>query len=99
MTIGIGLLCQGGKCILMGADKRGTYEYAATSNDECGKLFDLPFGFCGAIAGTVSYAEAVISELHHRMGSLAENARSVEFIKRELVSALQHSFLPLPSAS
>jgi hypothetical protein len=99
MTIGIGLLCQSGKCILMGADKRGTYEFQKTANDECGKLFDLPFGFYGAIAGTIGYCEPVISELGHRMELLNENERSVEYIKRELRSALLHTHIDLVQAA
>jgi len=79
----------------MGADKRGTYDPIATANDECGKLFKLPFGFCGAIAGTIGYCEPVISELGHRMDGLKENERSVEYIEREMKAALHHIHLGL----
>jgi len=71
MTVCIGLLCGSGKYILLGSDTRGSYGNV-TSNDEMGKLFDLPANYFGAIAGTVSYCEDIIAELHHRMKQLPD---------------------------
>jgi 20S proteasome alpha/beta subunit len=66
MTIGIGLLCDGGKHILLAADMRATYG-EVSQHDQTGKLFDLPANFCGAIAGTISTCGDVISDLYSRM--------------------------------
>jgi 20S proteasome alpha/beta subunit len=66
MTVCIGLVCNSGKRILLAADTRASYG-AATSNDQAAKLFDLPAHSCGAVAGTLSQCEDVISELYHRM--------------------------------
>lgn len=71
MTICIGLVCDHGKHIPLGADTRASYG-SATTHDQTAKLFDLPANFSGAIAGTISQCEDVISELHHRMTQLPQ---------------------------
>lgn len=92
VTIGIGLLCEGGKSILLGADKRGSYG-SMTVNDECGKLFELPHGFQGAISGDISTCEQVISELFERIDKLSQ--WSVEFVKKAALEAAQHTHIAM----
>jgi 20S proteasome alpha/beta subunit len=71
MTVCIGLVCDHGKHILLGADMRASYG-SATTNDQTAKVFDLPANLCAAISGTISQCEDVISELHHRMTQLPQ---------------------------
>src|ERR1700688_3102265 len=71
MTICIGLVCNHAKNILIAADTRASYG-TVTSNDQAAKLFDLPGMHFGAVAGTLSQCEDVISELYHRMAALNE---------------------------
>jgi hypothetical protein len=94
MTICIGLVCDGGKRILLSADTRASYE-ALTQNDECGKLFDLPFNFCAAIAGTISWCSEVISELHHQMGKISESDLGPEKINLAIQESYTRAFMLL----
>jgi 20S proteasome alpha/beta subunit len=71
MTVCIGLVCEGGKYILLAADTRATYG-SASSNDQMSKMFDLPAKYYGAIAGTGSQCEDVVSELYHEMAQITD---------------------------
>jgi hypothetical protein len=63
MTIGIGVLCEGMKCIVLASDTRASYA-VGRPNDLCAKQFDIPpLPFVGNIAGEVSCASAVISQM------------------------------------
>jgi hypothetical protein len=63
MTIGIGVLCEGGKCIVLASDTRASYK-SGRPHDVCAKQFDLPpFPFVGLIAGEVSCAASVVSQM------------------------------------
>lgn len=86
MTIGIGLLCNGGKNILLAADMRAGYG-DISQNDQTGKLFDLPFNFCGAIAGTIGWCGEVISELHWQMGKIPEAELGAEKIREAILES------------
>ena len=94
MTIGIGLVCDGGKSILLTADMRGSYGNV-TSNDQTGKLFDLPFNFCGAVAGKLSQCIDVMSELHHRMSQLTIDKVRPEPIRNVIRDSFHEVFIPL----
>jgi hypothetical protein len=97
MTVGIGLLCEGGKYILLGSDTRASYG-TASRNDEAGKLFDLPHGFYVAISGEISYCEMVVSELYERMSKLGQEQQSVEFVRNEIVRSQLHIWRPICDA-
>jgi hypothetical protein len=65
---------------LLAADTRGSYGNV-TSNDEMGKLFDLPANYFGAIAGVGNYCEDVIAELFHRMKQIPDTEISPEQVR------------------
>lgn len=80
MTVGIGCICgQKSKpgAIALGLDTRMTY-IAGTAvvgkHDQTSKLFSLPFGFLGIVAGTFYQCERFISYFYDRM---AETAKAV----------------------
>ena len=81
MTIGIGLLCAGGKCILLAADTRASYG-TVSSNDQTAKSFDLPSKYFGLVAGSLSQCEDVIAELYHRMKQLLDHHLAPEQVRR-----------------
>jgi 20S proteasome alpha/beta subunit len=83
MTIGIGLLCCGGKKILLCADTRASFG-EETRNDYTGKLFNLPFNFFGAIAGSIGSCEEIISELHHRMDKIPDSELGGDIIHKTI---------------
>jgi hypothetical protein len=87
MTVCLGLVCSSGKHILLAADTRGSYG-SVTSNDQTAKLFHLPVKYCGAVAGTLSQCEDVISELYHRMAQISE----VEIAPDQVRKCLQDSY-------
>ncbi|MBZ5647652.1 MAG: hypothetical protein LAN37_10560 [Acidobacteriia bacterium] len=74
MTIGLGVLCESGKCIVMAADTRGTFpdELRIAAHEQIGKQFDLPRRFGCNIAGDSGLCWGVNSELHQQMESLPE---------------------------
>jgi len=94
MTVGIGLLCNHAKNILLCADMRASYG-SASSNDQTGKLFDLPRFFCGATAGTTSQCEDVISELYHRMGQLSGDDVAPEQVRQSIVDSYHRIYIEL----
>jgi hypothetical protein len=62
LTIGIGLACESGNCVILAADMRGSYESKRIrNNEEVGKQFQLPFGFFACIAGRVVQCESFIA--------------------------------------
>jgi hypothetical protein len=81
MTISIGLVCAGGKYILLAADTRGSYG-TVSSNDQMAKIYDLPKKYCAAIAGEGSYCEDVISELYHRMDQIPDSEAAPEQVRK-----------------
>jgi hypothetical protein len=86
VTVGIGLVCGGGKYILLAADTRASYG-TITSNDQSAKSFDLPAKYFGLIAGTLSQCEDVIAELYHRMAQLNEPQIAPEQVRRSIVDS------------
>jgi hypothetical protein len=64
MTIGIGLLCEGGQTAVLASDMRTTYGATlARHSDRGGKQYDFPpYLLAGATAGKVSVNHAIISE-------------------------------------
>lgn len=71
MTIGIGVLCESGTCIILASDGRGTYEQAhLLPNDEMGKQFDLPFNLFGIMAGFFSHCNSYLPTLYEEMEKL-----------------------------
>ena len=64
MTIGIGLLCEGGGTAVLASDMRTTYGAAQVRHsDRGGKQYDFPpYLLAGATAGKISISHAVISE-------------------------------------
>lgn len=75
MTIGIGVLCEDGNCMILASDLRVTYS-PLSRHDYAGKQWDLlpPFTGAAAIAGTVSVCHDFISELTARFDRLASEA-------------------------
>lgn len=62
MTIGIGLACENGNCVILAADTRGSYESKRIrNNEEVGKQFQLPAGFFACIAGKLVHCESFIA--------------------------------------
>jgi hypothetical protein len=94
MTVGIGLLCDGGKHIWLAADMRGSYG-EVSRNDYTGKLFELPFSFCGAIAGTIGPCSDVISELHHRMEQIPPTEMGAERLATAIHESYRQIYTPL----
>jgi hypothetical protein len=94
MTIGIGLLCEDGKQILLSADTRGSYG-GVTSNDQTAKLFELPGGFCGSIAGIVSQCQDVINELYDRINAIPKKKRRPEAIRECIREVYYRIFMEL----
>jgi hypothetical protein len=94
MTVGIGLLCDGGRHIHLTADMRASCG-GVSQNDQTGKLFDLPFNFCGAIAGTIGWCGEVISELHWRMSKIPEAQLGAEKIREAILDSYTRIYLML----
>lgn len=80
MTVCIGLVCDGGRHIFLSADTRGSYG-TVTSNEQMGKLFELPGHFYGAIAGRGSECTDVVAELYHRMASITDTDMAPERVR------------------
>lgn len=77
MTVCVGALCNNKKtpsAIMLGVDTRITYTSKAVvlgKHDLTSKMFQLPFGFAGAVAGTVPLCEMLISWLWEGMEKLS----------------------------
>lgn len=66
MTIGIGILCEEGNCIVLASDTRVSYPNSRVRpHEESGKQWDLlpPFKGGVAIAGNVSTCQLIVDEL------------------------------------
>ncbi|HVS89652.1 MAG TPA: hypothetical protein VHF01_15705 [Candidatus Acidoferrum sp.] len=64
MTIGIGLACESGNCVILAADTKGTYKSGHLhANEEVGKQFQLPAGFFACVAGRLVHCESLIAYL------------------------------------
>ncbi len=92
MTIGIGVVCEAGKCVVMASDKRGSYgdpktEPDATSpNDRTGKQFDFhPLKLVASVAGRLSVAHDLVSQLTVEMDKLVKRHEAGKPIYREHV--------------
>jgi uncharacterized protein (UPF0147 family) len=94
MTVCIWLVCNHGKNILLAADMRASYG-SATTNDQTGKLFDLPRSFCGATSGTISQCEDVISELYHRMEQIRNSQIAPEQVRQCIVDSYHKIYVEL----
>lgn len=93
MTVCIGMLCDKGNAILMAADARGSYEHPITgslmtTNEECGKFYDLSHGFHACIAGTFNWCQMMISEIDEQIKPLPENQRNISGIQKAAGEAL-----------
>jgi hypothetical protein len=84
MTIGIGVICERGECIVIGSDMRATYGTTPVGpNDNCGKVFRLAdFPCMACVAGKMSSCHAVISQLVAQIKTLS---RKRGMIPRELI--------------
>jgi hypothetical protein len=69
VTIAIGLLCEGGKHVLLCSDMLVSYG-SVSSNQQGSKIYDLPLGLYAAVADDVSCDHVVISELCNNLDSL-----------------------------
>ncbi len=64
MTVGIGVSCQKGTCVIMAADGKGSFENESyTAHERIGKQHYLSHGLCGNIAGTVEVCNAVMNRV------------------------------------
>jgi 20S proteasome alpha/beta subunit len=87
MTVAFGVLCDHGSSIILGADKRASYGYS--TNDACSKIFDMADRrFYAVIAGDISVAHMLESEIAHRLEKL--DKYSLEAIKQEVKEARTH---------
>jgi hypothetical protein len=84
VTVCVGCLCNQKRrlgAIVLGLDRRVTYMAGATivgKHDLTSKLFQLPFGFAGAVAGTVPDCERFISFLWEYMEQLKDVAPPIQ---------------------
>lgn len=64
VTVGIGVLCEGGNCAVLASDTRVTYgPMRVEPHNWAGKQYEFaPFNLAAAIAGSTSSTHAVISE-------------------------------------
>jgi len=76
MTLGVGVLCERGECVVMASEQRASYGSTArplSPNDECSKQFYLrPIKCFVNVAGSLSVCHAVYSEIAHKIDSLSE---------------------------
>ena len=72
MTIGIGALCESGKCIVLGCDTRASYDarHHLGPNDWTSKTYSLPLSCFVVVAGAIHEAHEVVSHLTAEFGKL-----------------------------
>lgn len=64
MTVGIGVSCQKGTCVVMAADGKGSFPNGEfPSHERIGKQHDLPFRLCGNFAGSVEICNAIMNRI------------------------------------
>jgi hypothetical protein len=90
MTIGIGAICEHGKCVVLASDSRASYgdtqtDSSATSpNDKTGKQFDFhPLKLVASVAGRLTVAHDLVSQLTVDMGALVKRHGAGKPIFRE----------------
>lgn len=81
MTIGIGILCDGGNSIILLADTRATS--AQTHTDSCSKMYDLAHDHCCVIAGDVGWAGQMANEFDYRMKLLKRTKLVPQQVKKQ----------------
>lgn len=70
MTVGIGVLCEDARCIILASDTRASHGNRSP-NDVCSKIFDLlPFELSCCIAGTISRATSVGLQICSQLGEI-----------------------------
>jgi hypothetical protein len=75
MTVGIGLACHGGSCVVMAADGKGSFENdPSLSHERLGKQHLLPFGLYSNIAGTVKVCESFVNRLATALDAYPQKA-------------------------
>lgn len=77
MTLGIGVMCERGDCVVMASEQRATYGNTGNTsidpNDECGKQYQLrPLKIFVNVAGSMSTCHAVFSQIAHEIDALGE---------------------------
>jgi hypothetical protein len=71
MTIGIGVLCDGGETIVLASDMRTSYKRSAAPSDRGGKQYDFPpLTIAATVAGQISVCGAVASQMAYDLASL-----------------------------
>jgi 20S proteasome alpha/beta subunit len=72
VTIGIGILCDGGDTAILASDMRVTYgKSPVPQSDHAGKQYDFsPYLLAATIAGRASTNEAVVSSVSHELAKL-----------------------------
>jgi len=97
MTVGVGVVCQRGTCVVMATDTKGSFAGDLfPSHNRLSKQLALPFRLCGSIAGDVDTCNAVENRLFdhlrcypanlpvilaHVLGSV-EKEKCEEFLRR-----------------
>ena len=75
VTIGIGVVAEGGKWVILGSDMRASWPKnpKLSPNDECGKQWDLPkpFDCAVSVAGILSVAQPFVGDLSSELEKLA----------------------------
>ena len=94
MTVGIGLVCGGGKYILLGADTRASYD-AATSNDQAAKFYELPSNYCLIGAGTLGQCADIVAEVYHRMSQITEPEIAPELTRKCILDSYDQVYSAL----
>ena len=74
MTIGIGAMCEAGRCIALGWDTRASYpsHHHLSPNDWTSKAYPLPHGCVAAVAGTLHECHEVTLQLACEIGKLGD---------------------------
>ena len=74
MTVGIGVMCEDGDCVVLASDLRVTYgKMKVTPHERAGKQYDFPpFNLAACIAGSPSSTHAIVSEFSGQLRNLIE---------------------------
>ena len=90
MTIGVGLVCAAGKCVILASDMRGSYgdldkdPTAVIPNDKTGKQFDFhPMKLVCSVAGRLTVAHNLVSQLTIELDKVVDLQEKGESIRRE----------------
>jgi len=64
MTVGIGVACHGGSCVVLAADGKGSFKgEPSLSHERLGKQHALPLGLYSNLAGTVKICNSFVNRL------------------------------------